>query len=297
MKNTYIYTLIDPITNEIRYVGKAIKPKNRLVEHIRESKKKSHNPSHKKNWIKGLLSKNKTPKIEILDEVPSNEWEFWETYWISQLKCWGFKLTNISPGGYNNNYKRNNKTKQKMRQSKLGTTLSDTHKKQISDSIKKVSKERPNYNRSGNNIKNIINKDLLYKLYIDENLSMPKISKKIGFSEKKIWQSLQEYNIKKDKSIWKKQLSTQPKKPVLQYNLDGEFMKEWSSPIDIHKEYGYNKSNIANVCRGVAKTCNGFIWRYKNEFIELKLPKKTRQVCQYDKNTFHIFYVFFFLSY
>ena len=284
MKETYIYTLKDPTTNEIRYVGKTIqKLKSRLNAHIQDSIKSDSN-CHKINWINKIVKSGNKPIIEEVDRV-STDWQFWEKYWISQFKSWGFNLTNATEGGGSYiEFKHSVENRKKIRQSKLGSTLSHSHKKEISESIKKISKERPNYNRSGNNVKNIIDKDLLYKLYINENLSIPKISKKIGFSEKKIWQSLQEYNIKKDKSIWKEQLSTQPKKPVLQYNLDGEFIKEWSSPIDIHKELGYNKSNIANVCRGVAKTAHGFIWRYKNEFIELELPQKTKKICQYDKD-------------
>ena len=35
-KKTYIYGLIDPRNNNIRYVGKANKPNNRYESHIKE---------------------------------------------------------------------------------------------------------------------------------------------------------------------------------------------------------------------------------------------------------------------
>lgn len=54
--NTYIYTLKDPITNEIRYVGKANDPNKRILDHIKECK--SSNISHKISWIKSLLNIN-----------------------------------------------------------------------------------------------------------------------------------------------------------------------------------------------------------------------------------------------
>lgn len=38
METTFIYSLKDPRTNEIKYVGKSNNPKNRLNRHIRESK-------------------------------------------------------------------------------------------------------------------------------------------------------------------------------------------------------------------------------------------------------------------
>jgi group I intron endonuclease len=97
---TYIYTLTDPFTNEIRYVGKADNLLVRLKEHIKRS---SYTVTHKNNWIQSLLKKNAKPIIEVLDIVPINDWGFWEIYWISVIKSWGFKLTNLASGGKGGN--------------------------------------------------------------------------------------------------------------------------------------------------------------------------------------------------
>lgn len=37
--------------------------------------------------------------LEILDEVPINKWRFWEAYYISLYRSWGFKLKNKNNGG------------------------------------------------------------------------------------------------------------------------------------------------------------------------------------------------------
>lgn len=97
---TFIYTLSDPQTNEVRYVGKADNLNIRLFEHIRKCK---HGGTHKNNWIKSLLNKGYKPVIEILDIVSINDWGFWETYWINIIKSWGFNLTNIATGGRGGN--------------------------------------------------------------------------------------------------------------------------------------------------------------------------------------------------
>lgn len=49
-------------------------------------------------------------------------------------------------------------------------------------------------------------------------------------------------------------------KPILQYTLDGEFVREWASASDVGKEV---KSNIGYCLRGKYKTAYGYIWKFK----------------------------------
>lgn len=53
------------------------------------------------------------------------------------------------------------------------------------------------------------------------------------------------------------------KRPILQYSLDGKFIKEWEAISYASKDLGINPGNIANVAKGVTKTAGGFLWRYK----------------------------------
>lgn len=94
----YIYALsTEEQPNNFRYVGKTNDIKKRLSKHI--SKYYLNEVTYKTNWINSELNKGNSIKITIIDEVPDNEWEFWESYWIEQLKWWGFKLTNSTKGG------------------------------------------------------------------------------------------------------------------------------------------------------------------------------------------------------
>lgn len=52
-------------------------------------------------------------------------------------------------------------------------------------------------------------------------------------------------------------------KNVLQYSLNGEFVKEWTSAKDIEKQLGYKITCIYQCCRNIKKTAYGFIWKYK----------------------------------
>lgn len=51
-------------------------------------------------------------------------------------------------------------------------------------------------------------------------------------------------------------------KPVKQYTMDGEFVKEWQSIIDVENQMGYHHSNINKCCRNVKQSAYGFKWCY-----------------------------------
>ena len=98
MKTTFIYSLSDPNTTEIRYIGKANNLKYRLWSHIHEAKHDLRN-QHKCNWIKTLLNEGKKPVIEIVEEISIDNWQACEVYWISQFTAWDFNLINKTKGG------------------------------------------------------------------------------------------------------------------------------------------------------------------------------------------------------
>ncbi len=65
------------------------------------------------------------------------------------------------------------------------------------------------------------------------------------------------------------------KKPVLQFSLEGIFIKEWESTIEIEKALNIKRSIISRCCNkiGYYKTAGGFIWKYKAIEEALKLIK------------------------
>lgn len=79
-------------------------------------------------------------------------------------------------------------------------------------------------------------------------------------------------------------------KPILQYSLDGKFIREWPS---IHKAAVYYKvkdSTIGEVCRGYRNYCGDYTWRYKEDFddipdtINIKNKHARAKVKQYSLN-------------
>ena len=94
---TFIYALVDPETDEIRYVGKADSVKERFASHMREAKQGKH--SYKCAWIRQVIEKQQMPKLIVLEEVSQDEWKKAEIYYIAEFKKLGHNLTNIAKGG------------------------------------------------------------------------------------------------------------------------------------------------------------------------------------------------------
>lgn len=107
-----IYKLIDPSTNEIRYVGRTIqKLNNRLKKHINANDK-----SYRVNWIKSLLNKNLEPIIKLICET--NSFDVCcrlEQFYIQKYKKEGLKLVNMTNGGEGSiGFKHSAKSKEKI---------------------------------------------------------------------------------------------------------------------------------------------------------------------------------------
>ena len=99
--STFIYALIDPRNQAIRYIGKSVRPRVRFSAHLSQSSLKR--PSHKNHWIKSLLKVGLKPQLEILDEVDHrDDWTAEETVWIVRIRSLapGYPtLTNATDGG------------------------------------------------------------------------------------------------------------------------------------------------------------------------------------------------------
>jgi group I intron endonuclease len=52
-------------------------------------------------------------------------------------------------------------------------------------------------------------------------------------------------------------------KPLYQYDLNNNLIKEWNCAADVAKELNYSAGNISMVCNGKIKTYKNSIWIYK----------------------------------
>lgn len=94
----YIYGLYSSDdTTQIRYIGKAKNPKDRLRRHLQESNLK--HDTHKNRWIKKCIEAGHTVNVVVVDQVQEEDWEALERFWISKYTSDGFRLTNSTLGG------------------------------------------------------------------------------------------------------------------------------------------------------------------------------------------------------
>jgi hypothetical protein len=149
-------------------------------------------------------------KLEILDVINIREWKFWEKYYISLFKSWGFKLENKNNGG--------------------GGLTTIIFSKDRNMKISAANKGKTSYNKG--------------KTFTEEHKAKIKAKRNHLKGRKNTWQSI----------------------PIVQYDLQMNFIQEWNSQKEAQLSFNKPKSDgIGAVCRGEQKTAYGYIWKFKNK--------------------------------
>lgn len=123
--HSYIYALVDPITEFVRYVGKANDPQLRLRRHL--SKHELKPKSRKASWLKSLIAKGLEPGLILLEKVDRCQWQEAECRWIAHYRgitCYPL-LTNGTSGGdgIDKGTKFSEETRKKMSASRMGRAI------------------------------------------------------------------------------------------------------------------------------------------------------------------------------
>lgn len=130
---TYIYKLIDPRTDEIRYVGKTETTlKKRYSVHLRDAKNGTE--WYVSRWIRQLLSYDMLPVMEVIEECFEETWAEREIYWIAYGRQMGWRLTNLTDGGDGTSgWVASEKTKRNISEAKKGKKNTDEHNRRIGE--------------------------------------------------------------------------------------------------------------------------------------------------------------------
>lgn len=215
---TYIYVLIDPRDNEVRYVGKTSNPKSRLSGHITECKKES-TKHYRARWIRSLLKDNIKPIIKFIKVCPLNDFEKFETEYIKIFKS--DKLTNSDETGQGNSKR-----------------IKEVLDRQSQNSGRVVYQ----YDLDGNFIKEYRSVREAAK---DLKISHSNISRCCNNISKHAGGFIFRYRIV---SVDKVENPNSVKKIVIEINDNDEEIRRWESTMDCSRSTGIDSGNISRVC-------------------------------------------------
>jgi hypothetical protein len=207
-----------------------------LVENIEPGTNKVYIGKTKGNWRKTQHQSKYGLQIQytIIDEIDSfnkDDWKPLEIKWIKHYKDLGYIVLNKNKGGGGLLF-HTEESKQKIKNKKIGTFHSEQTKQKIGDAHLGLKY-------------NITKKGEKHKSY---NISKPK-----GFGLKIT------NNINRSKNI-----SQSRQKPIQQYDLNDNIIKEWVSSKEAGNTLNINKGNITQCCKEKQKTYKGYKWKYKS---------------------------------
>lgn len=151
-----IYGLIDPITNQLKYIGLTTRGFNRIREHSMPSVLRQTRNLHKKVWLSSLLEIKVQPEVIIIESF-DNDLNFLslnyeiqkqilgrtEEFWIAYFKSIGCNLVNATLGGETpKGFKWSDEDKRRMSIQRKGRKLTEQHKINISLGHKNNKKPR-----------------------------------------------------------------------------------------------------------------------------------------------------------
>lgn len=237
-----IYTLNHPITGEVRYVGKTIQSLNkRLNGHIYKV-----GNTHTICWIKSLKKLGLTPNIELLDTCSTNNWKFWESFWIELFKSWNINLTNHSTGGEGReNVRLTEEQKLHLSKIKKGRQFTPEHMNKLREGLRNYYISMRSASKFKYQQAKIIKPK--YIMTLQHNLNISKALKGRKVSSDVI-----------------KNMSNGHKKSILQIDSNGVIIKEWESAKDAAIFFNVNPSSIRHVLSGRKNKVKGYLWKYKN---------------------------------
>ena len=248
MQNIGIYK-IENIINGNFYIGSSIQLIRRFKTHKERLIKNKHgNIILQRSWNK---HGEKAFVFTIIEYCSKENIIEREQYYLDFLKPY----YNIAPIAYSSaGIIRRQETKDKIKNTLLGRIMPEETKLKISEAKKGINLSETTRKKMSENQKG-------------KNNSMIKS----GVSFDKQIEAMKKANTgkKRNKLIGEK-IGKKLSKPILQYDLNNNFIKEWEGASQLEKILGFNNSLINRVCSGkinlqgfVSKTAYGYKWKFK----------------------------------
>ena len=299
----YIYGLVDPRNNEVFYIGYTQYLKKRFNVHLNVDGYRREKNLYKDNVIRKILNSGLMPQIIILDSCEKKyneiqqkyEHELIEIKYIEKYKNKNIKLTNLTNGGeggrtklkpvyqYDENgiflrkYESVNSVAesygvgadiiskvvdQRGKKSYRGTYLFSSKEKANSFVFKKTIKTIPiiQYTLNGEFVSEYNNQNEAFKM---TQVSQASISNCINGKSQQaggfLWYNYNSIPTEVPKICKYSNMV----KPIIQYDLNGNFISEFKSISEAGKILKIRSSLIVTNLKKITKTCKGFIFTYK----------------------------------
>lgn len=278
-ETTFIYALSHPDTGDVFYIGKSDDPKKRLRHHISESRTGDKNYARIR-YIRALLNEGKKPILTVIQEVPFDQWEYFEKHYIAVFRTLGIDLVNSTKGGgvypsWTGKH-HSDETKKKMsnaQKGRPGKPLSLSHRETLS----RVAKTTPRWNKGliGAQGKRVYQYDLQGQ-YIGEYLSTGHAAKVTGIDQSTISRCCTGAIHRAKDFVFRYEFQPDGiapfnyvhNVPVLQCDLQGNVLRRFGSLKEASFATGVKSSNISACFMGIQKTAGGFIWKKVAEVTE-----------------------------
>lgn len=181
-------------------------------------------------------------------------------------------------------------------ENKLNNCVKNLEWCSIKENVIHSSRPHPNDDRYKQASKKILQYSLLGE-FIKEWKSVSEASNYLGITASSIssclknkvktsggfqWKYYEEnYKIQINSSISK----NSGKRPINQYDLDGNFLKTWKSSKEIALSLKINTpKKIIDCCKGKLKDYKGYIWRYYSKDFSNKISVEHYKILQFDLN-------------
>jgi len=229
----FIYSLSDPRTAHVKYIGQTINVEKRYNLHLFHSKQ-GRARTHKEKWINGLLNDNLKPEINILWQGDVSLLDQKEIEYIALFKSFGAKLTNATLGGLTTRGRKcSEETKLKFREMFTGKLL----RPPITEEEKRKASERQ--------------KNFKHTEASKKKLSIARKGKPSHWSftemPEHFKRNISEIGRKTSKGIFA--------------TKDG-IEVYYPSTVVAEKETGCDRKTMRQVANGTYKQCKGYIFRW-----------------------------------
>lgn len=275
----YIYTLSDPSTMEIRYVGQTNDPKRRFNDHISSSINESSDSyeTYKARWIRKVISNNLLPIMSIIDTCDSiEESNRLERDYVDRFTTEGVKLTNSH---VNDVTEFSLQTREKISNAKKGKKLEEIVGLEKSIELKAYYSEKTRLNNPNKSNDPLVREKIsnTLKEYFEdkenhwayglrmtdehnEKLRLAKLNNPKNVGNRKPRTEEQKEKIRN--SIKGKKVN---RSQIIQYDLEMNLINIWKSLREIERtDSSLSRSQIAKCCKEEKNSYAGFIWKYKN---------------------------------